>query len=166
MNESNVIVVRSRLEAELKNIMRLYDSLERRNLLKPSNERSRKLSDDFTLRAVGSIFHDFYTSIENMFKIVGRYIDRSLPEGPDWHLELLEQMATPITKIRNAVISSYTRDLLNEFRAFRHVFRNVYGFNLIQERLERLLDIFPIAIDQLKNDVYAFIEDLDEICGE
>ncbi|RKL63752.1 hypothetical protein DXT63_04615 [Thermoanaerobacteraceae bacterium SP2] len=163
MKDSTLSVVISRLEAESKNIDRLRETLEKRDLLDNDKNLNIKLSDDFTLRAVGSIFHDFYTSVENMFKIVGRYVDKSMPEGPDWHLELLQQMATPIINLRGPVISLETKELLNEFRGFRHVFRNVYGFNLIGQRLEGLLKIFPTTLGKLKNDIRCFINEMNEL---
>lgn len=163
MKNSSIVVVISRLEAELKNIHRLYETLEQRNLLNNNKDLAIKLSDDFTLRAVGSIFHDFYTSVENMFKIVARYIDESIPEGAEWHLELLQQMATPIIKTRGPLISSQTKDLLNEFRGFRHVFRNVYGFNLIGKRLESLLTIFPSTVSNVEKDIKNFTKEMNNI---
>ncbi|AEF17778.1 MAG: hypothetical protein QJR05_03705 [Thermoanaerobacterium sp.] len=166
MTDINKIkVTLARLQLELENIQKLYDTLNERGLLDSKNRRE-KLADDFMLRAVGSIFHDFYTSVENMFKIVGRNIDNLIPSSSEWHLELLEQMSTPIEGERPAFISSNSKFLLNEFRGFRHVFRNVYGFNLVSERIERLLDIFPHTVDNLRKDVAQFIEDMQSIMIE
>jgi hypothetical protein len=159
-------VVRSRLETELSNIGTLQDELDVKKLLNSDVARKEKLSDHFITRAVGSVLHDFYTSVENMFKTIARYVDKSMPEGSEWHMDILQQMALDIDGIRGRVISIETRDLLNEFRGFRHVFRNIYGFNLVCERIERLLDIFPETVNMLKFDIKSFIEAMNEALEE
>ena len=101
-----------------------------------------------------------------MFKIVAKNIDGSVPSGSEWHLELLEQMSVAIQGERPAFISVNTKLLLNEFRGFRHIFRNIYGFNLMPERIERLLEIFPETVDELKKDVEKFIAEMESIIKE
>ncbi len=155
-------IVKSRINMELNNIDKLHSELQARGLLEQLPSRVSSLSDQFQLRAVGSILHDFYTCAENIFKIIARYIDESTPDGSDWHLELLQQMSTDIANIRPYVISSLTLQYLNEYRGFRHIFRNIYGFNLIAERIERLLDLFDPTIKLLKQDIQSFIQKMDE----
>jgi hypothetical protein len=156
-------IVKARLTAELDNIETLCKELKKRELFSNTADRKKRLADQFVLRAVGSILHDFYTSAENMFKTIARQIDNSIPEDSEWHIELLKQMAVDIDDIRPHVISIKTRDLLNEFRGFRHVFRNIYGFNLICERIEHLLDILPVLTEKLKQDMDNFIEEMDNV---
>jgi len=150
------IVVQSRLKLELENIHKLYEELETRKFLEKTQYRTASLSDQFTLRAIESVLHDFYTSIENMFKIIAKQIDNTIPTDADWHLELIQQMATNISGIRPAAISNKTLQLINEYRGFRHIFRNIYGFNLIAERIERLLDILKPTIESLEKDINEF----------
>mgnify|MGYP000915922031 FL=1 len=163
MTGSHLLVTTSRIKAEMTNIQRLLLGLEERGLLSDSVQRKNKLMDEFILRAVGSVLHDFYTSVENVFKIVARNIDGLLPESNEWHVELLNQMSIAITKVRPVVINKKTRDLLNEFRGFRHIFRNIYGFNLIRERLEHLLELLPQTVEFLETDINHFIEEIGEI---
>ncbi|MGQ9780592.1 MAG: ribonuclease toxin HepT-like protein [Bacillota bacterium] len=87
-------------------------------------------------------------------------MDESMPETPDWHLELLQQMATEVPGLRPALIADETKNRLNEFRSFRHVFRNVYGFNLIPQRIERLLESLPSTIELLKSDLERFFTEM------
>ncbi|HHV61470.1 MAG TPA: hypothetical protein GXX51_02375 [Firmicutes bacterium] len=51
-------------------------------------------ADSFTLRAVGSILHDFYMAAENIFKMIAHDVERSIPADPEWHLPLPKQ--TPL----------------------------------------------------------------------
>jgi hypothetical protein len=48
-------------------------------------------------------------------------------------------MSIELDGIRPAVISKELREQLDEYLRFRHVFRNVYGFNLDKARLTELI---------------------------
>jgi len=75
---------------------------------------------------------------EKIFVQIAREIDESTPDGSAWHKELLDQMALNIKKIRPAVLSKKSRDILDEYRVFRHIGRNVYAFNYSSDKIERL----------------------------
>ena len=109
-------------------------------------------------RAIGSILHDFYSGIEKIFKRIAVTIDRSLPEGDDWHIQLLNRMAIKIDGIRPEIISEELKNKLGEYLGFRHVFRNIYGFELSLERtkflaesLENTYKNFKEAIDKFES---------------
>lgn len=162
MNNPKFLIVKSRLQMELANIDKLFDELVQHQLFTDSTTRKTKLSDQFALRAVGSILHDFYTSTENIFKVIARNIDEYMPDNPEWHFELIEQMLAALPGIRPSVISDETLKLLNEFRGFRHVFRNIYGFNLVAERIEHLLNILHGTIKALRTDIEKFLEEMEQ----
>lgn len=52
------------------------------------------------VRAVDSVLHDFYTGVEKIFRRIVAKIDQDLPVGEDWHIQLLQRMATPVERIR------------------------------------------------------------------
>lgn len=110
--------------------------------------------------------YDFYVAVENIFETVAREIDEALPADEKWHRRLLLQMALDIPDIRPSLISKETAAKLDEFRAFLHVFRNVYGFNLSAERMVDLLNKFPQTANCLEREVHAFIEMMKEIIPE
>lgn len=58
--------------------------------------------------------------------MISEAIDGEKPAGENWHLSLLQQMSNDIPGVRPAVISEKSFDLLNEYRGFRHVVRNIY----------------------------------------
>jgi hypothetical protein len=155
----------ARIHEELENINQLLREIKSRGLLENKNPGSLPFDsgDSFILRAIGSILHDFYVAVENVFEMIGREIDGVIPKDPEWHLSLLKQMALPLPTHRPAVITKNTMETLNEFRAFRHVFRNVYGFSLSPVRLKLLLDSFPGAIDSLSGDLKSFLKQMREI---
>ncbi|HSW11002.1 MAG TPA: hypothetical protein VLK32_08885 [Bacillota bacterium] len=117
------------------------------------------LSDENAARIVGSYLQDFYNCFENMARVVARSIDGAgLPRGSDWHAELLRQMSMPVRGIRPGLISDGTSRILDEYRRFRHLFRNIYGFVLDAGRTVELLRQLPGAVAQLRRDVTHFMD--------
>lgn len=43
-------------------------------------------------RVAGSILHDFYSGVEKIFERIAISVDKELPKGENWHIELLLQM--------------------------------------------------------------------------
>jgi hypothetical protein len=85
VSNSQFRVIESRIKQELSNIDRLVQQLAKRGFYSSPLNSKENFADEFILRAVGSIFHDFYSAVENIFKIIARYIDESIPEGSEWH---------------------------------------------------------------------------------
>jgi hypothetical protein len=110
---------------------------------------------DFNLRAIGSILHDFYTAIERIFRRISQNLDGELPLGENWHTQLLDRMTLNIPEVRIPVISKELKSQLHELLRFRHVFRNVYGYELKARKIEPLArkinKIAPICIKELNN---------------
>ncbi len=113
--------------------------------------------DSFELRAIGSILHDVYSGAEGICQHIAKEIDRQIPVGANWHRDLLDQMTKPLSKTRPVVIQPETAVLLEKYRAFRHVFRNIYGPKLDWTQMKPLLDNAATAIDAFANDVEQFI---------
>jgi hypothetical protein len=102
--------------------------------------KARTSDDDDYLDGVALNLHGFYAGVERVFEDIARTMEKSVPDGPDWHQDLLLQMSAEIAAVRPAVISRETRRCLEEYRGFRHVVRNVYAFNLRAARLLELTD--------------------------
>jgi hypothetical protein len=113
--------------------------------------------DSFELRAIGSILHDVYSGAEGICQHIAKEIDRQVPVGPNWHRDLLDQMTQPLPKTRPVVVQSETATLLEKYRAFRHIFRNIYGPKLEWTQMKPLLDNAVSAIDVFANDIEQFI---------
>jgi len=90
------------------------------------------------LRAVGSILHDFYTGIEKIFERIALVVDGDLPKGEDWHIQLLRRMTVSVPDRRPPVLTVDLGEVLSEYLSFRHLFRNIYGFELKWERCQEL----------------------------
>ena len=76
--------------------------------------------------------------IEAILERTMRTIEGSLPEGPDFHKELLDSAALSIEGIRKPLLSAQTVVALHDLRAFRHFVRHAYAVKLDPERLADL----------------------------
>ena len=166
MTNKELKLIEARINDELDNIASLLAELEKHGLMikdGDGNKLSLIAEDSFFLRAVGSILHDFYVAVENIFEVLGREIDEHLPDGSDWHIQLLRQMALEVADVRTAVISKNTFRLLDKYRSFRHVFRNVYGFSLEATRLKSLVDDLTYTARHFRQDIENFLDEIKVI---
>lgn len=112
------------------------------------------------LRGIGDVVHDFYTGIERIFERIAPEFG-GIPEGRAWHRELLEDMSHELPNARPPVVEPATAVLLNEFLRFRHLFRNVYGFDLDWSKIRPLLERLPATWHVVRADLERFAEFLD-----
>lgn len=146
MTAEECMLVKAKILRELDNISLLEKELNRYGLfpkITATTIGEFSFNDPAVCRIIGSILHDYYIAVENVFKSVAKRIDGSLITGEYWHKELLEQMTLDVPGIRPPLITQETFVLLDDLRGFRHVFRHVYGFSLASERIMELLKDLP-----------------------
>jgi len=110
------------------------------------------------VRAAAGILHDFYTAVERLFARIAAAVDGNMPHGAGWHQQLLERMVTEIPGVRPAVIGEMTRQDLMVFLRFRHLFRNLYGFELQASRVAELAGEVATLWTQVQSEVEQFEE--------
>lgn len=119
--------------------------------------------DIVRVRTAGGILHDFYCGVERIFRHIAVRIDDDLPDSPDWPVQLLQRMATDIETVRPAVLDHETARQLDKYLRFRHLFRNIYGFDLEWERCRELLEDLPAVFERLARQLVAFDEFLQTL---
>jgi len=144
------------IERELQNLERL--TLELDTILATTSENTV-----IKVRAAGSVIHDFYTGVEKIFRQIATRVDRDLPTGEDWHVQLLQRMSVPLEEIRPRVIDTPLERNLEEYLRFRHLFRNIYGFELKWELCQPLAERLPETFGDLKEQIGDFEDFLDSI---
>lgn len=164
MKMRDLLILEARIKEEVENLERLKESLKDRGFWATTSYKTKlRHIDEFTLRALASVLLDYYTAVENIFEQIAKTIDGSLPSGQEWHKDLLLQMKLEINGIRPAVISQETFTYLDEYRKFRHLVRNIYGFNIIPERLEPLLTRLPQVDQRLRDEIEVFTKQMYDI---
>lgn len=114
-------------------------------------------------RVLGSIMHDFYNCCERVFRRIGAEINGASYGGDAWHKELLFRMTVAVPEVRPRVISDDLAADLDEFLSFRHVFRNIYGFELKGDRVTRLGSRLDGVARRFETEIEAFLTSLDEL---
>lgn len=105
--------------------------------------------DLFDMTIIGSVLHSFYNGIENIFEIIAKNIDKSIPTGNKSHQELLHQMASENNK-RNELISEELYFRLREYATFRHFYKHAYSFQLNWLKMKPLVDNMYFTWDEVK----------------
>jgi len=126
-------------------------------------ESANKTGDEAYWDAVALNIHSYYSGLERIFEDIARTVDGNHSQGPDWHQQLLFQMSSDIQGIRPAVLDRTARLNLDEYRAFRHVVRNVYAFNFRPKRLQELVDGLKDSFNVVKNDLFNFVQYLEKL---
>jgi hypothetical protein len=112
-------------------------------------------------RLKGSILHDFYNACERIFKWIARDINGDFNPTEQWHKELLFRMTVEIINVRPSVISEELAADLNEFLQFRHLFRNIYGFELKSDLLDHLVKKFKYTAFMFLKEIKVFLKTLE-----
>jgi hypothetical protein len=72
-------------------------------------------------------------------------------------------MGKEVKGIRPALIDEDTITLLDEFLRFRHRVRNIYSFNLIPDRIQRLVEKLPEINEKVMTSLENFAEFLETL---
>lgn len=106
-------------------------------------------------KTIASDLADIYRGIEKIFERIAREVDMHMPSGSMWHNNLLSQMAERRSE-RPPVISEVTRRRLRRLLRFRHKANNIYGDELIFERVEKHAKRIGKLFDDVSKDLDAF----------
>ena len=112
--------------------------------------------DRYLIRAKASFLADFYMGVERIFKIISEELNGGTPKGEDWHKRLLLDMSLNIGE-RPPVITKELYSNLLKFLGFRHVVRQVYGFELDEKKFEELSIVFEPVLEK-------FIKEIEDFC--
>jgi hypothetical protein len=124
--------------------------------------RAQQSSDDLYVDSVALNLHGFYAGLERLFEMIAAAVDGNVPRGQNWHQMLLEQMVAEMPSVRPALISEETRQVLDEYRGFRHVVRNVYAFRFDLEKVQKLVQGAPTIFSQVRAELLAFADFLEQ----
>ena len=142
-----------RLKGEIETEIAFCDSLAQEYASLPE-----ALSSAHANRLKASIFHDFYTGVERVFRRIAEELNGGVPRSESWHKQLLLDMSLELGDVRPRVVSKDLRLELGNFLRFRHLVRNVYGFELDSDRIMELEAKFVPTMAAFKQHVAVFLE--------
>jgi hypothetical protein len=151
-------ILEARLRQELQQLDKLSEEMKK--ALKPY--QGKEIKNTIVLRALASMLHDFYTGVEKIFLNIAKEIDQCAPRSENWHRLLLEQMTLHLKDRRPVVIDKELAGDLLQYLAFRHRFRNLYGFDLEWERMKQPVKAMPDILHRLTVVINDFLNMLME----
>lgn len=116
----------------------------------------RDLPADVEASWKGYTLHNLYGALEQLFERIARTFENQVEDPARYHAELLRRMTLAIPQVRPAVLSRPSYEALNELRAFRHVFRHAYDYELNAERVERMVERARAAWPGIHDEVRRF----------
>ncbi|MBS3886398.1 MAG: hypothetical protein KGZ56_04990 [Dethiobacter sp.] len=152
-----LILLRDEIEEELANIAELKRSV--------SEITSQELSNEVEKRVTASLLNDFYLAAERIFKRIAKELDGGMPEGEEWHKTLLRQMSVDLPEVRPYVINKVLYTKLEEYLKFRHLVRNIYGFQLDYRRFRHLVNELDNVSEEFENQVLHFLNIMTNIAS-
>ena len=155
----------NRLERLQKDIERVFKEASKQKVFLDVFYESLALKLPVAKRRGEAAFHNFYTGCERIFQIIASELNSALPSSYDWHKRLLERMAIQQEE-RPAVISQETVKRLEEYLAFRHVVRNIYGYELEPQRIDPLVARSKKVFEQFHAEVCQFINWLKNLASQ
>ncbi|HZH87946.1 MAG TPA: hypothetical protein VFD78_02080 [Chitinophagaceae bacterium] len=158
------IISLKRLKAEIKEDLTAIESVTKR-LREWVKRHTTEDPGQEMCYAFAALLHHFYTGVESCLKRIIKVIDGSLPGGEEWHRELLQAASVPVETVRPSVIDQSLRFRLDEYRRFRHLFRNAYGHEIKWERLSILVKEAEEVFKEVKSALIAFLGFLDDLIG-
>lgn len=133
-----MVEFKEKIEAEIEQIARSLAKL-------PTNG----LSDlsELELSGVGGIIQSFYNGIENILKQIFRFKKIEIPDGSQWHQQLLKEAQL------KGLISQDMVQMLAPYLTFRHLYRNAYVMDLRADKLAPLIGKIEHVFDDFKDQV-------------
>ncbi|MEW6681240.1 MAG: hypothetical protein AB1297_09550 [bacterium] len=137
----------------------VYFLLNRINELEKKMEDFEKIKEkEASTISIAYTISGIYSCFEDIFEKIARCFENRIENPASWHKEMLERMQIEVPGIRPSVLSQRSFLILNRMRAFRHLFRSSYMFELDEERLGLLVKEWRETRDLMKNDILEFLK--------
>ncbi|MEM9164304.1 MAG: nucleotidyltransferase domain-containing protein [Cyanobacteria bacterium P01_F01_bin.4] len=160
MPKNKYLALKTRLEDELSAIEKTIDTL---NTLLAQADTIPEIA---LVPAMAGYIEDFYSGCERLAERVAVTVDDGLPDGRNWHEQLLRQMAEPGSQGRPPLrLPLWERSLLLDldgYRRFRHRARHLYNLDLYGQRVLGFAQQVPTVFSQVQQAVKTFGEWLEK----
>jgi len=130
MEKERLSLLRASIKAQGMEIERIFNKIEDR----------RHGKGEATLESLAYQLHNLYCAFEDLMKIVADFFENHIDDSAHYHSALLWRMKMPIEGVRPALFSETSYKLLDSLRAFRHVFRHAYSYELDPKKLALVVE--------------------------
>jgi len=130
MEKERLSLLRASIKAQGTEIERIFERIEER----------RRGEGEANLESLAYQLHNLYCAFEDLLKIVADFFENHIDDSAHYHSALLWRMKMPIEGVRPALLSETSYKLLDSLRAFRHVFRHAYSYELDPKKLALVVE--------------------------
>ncbi len=149
------------LKAELLADMAVLDELEGKYRLIHAKLASIQ-PDEFDYVGLAYTIVNLYNLMENYFFRVAKCFENNI-DRLNWRRDLVHRMALDIDGVRPALLAMGDVPLIDELRAFRHVFRHIYQSELDLDKLKLVDARTPRAMAAFRLAHGRFVDKLDQL---
>jgi hypothetical protein len=142
------------LQAELQSRTQEIESI----YLKIDERKGRR--GKIAVESLAYQLHNLYCAFEDLFKAVAVAFENNIDHKSRYHTELLKRMTYTIEGVRPALLTQDSYMLLDNLRAFRHVFRHAYSYDLDERKVRIVLEDVAKLRALYARDVQAFLQSL------
>ena len=152
------------LKAELDADMKILEGLEGK--YKKAKKKLKRIEpDELDFAGLAYTIVNIYNLMENYFLCVAKGFENAI-ERDRWHKDLVKRMSLEIEGVRPAFLERRDVPLIDELKAFRHVFRNIYQGELDIGKVKLVDSRMPDAIGAFKSAHRKFAAALDRLIRE
>jgi hypothetical protein len=151
-DEASLRLLVAELDKDVRDLAQLQEENRRAEM------RIREGStDSLDIAALAYTIHNLYCLMENYFLRIAKTFENNVG-GDTWHRDLVRRMTIEVDGVRPALLDDETAAKIDELRAFRHVFRNVYQAPLRAERVRELQAAVPAIVEAFRRSHLVFVE--------
>lgn len=161
-NPDTIEALLADITAELRKLEQLTEKINQMQNYWEDGELKSTVEPLIFYESLSLKLHNFYTGCERIFRYIASDLNGGIPSSSDWHRRLLQRMEQSYLD-RPPVITEKTSQHLKDFLGFRHVVRNLYGYELEEDRLKQLLHQYPSAWSHFQQDILQFCQWLREL---
>jgi hypothetical protein len=148
------LILAQEIKNELKNVERVVE----RTSKVWAQRKKVSIDQDVYVESATLNLQSFYTGVERLFQLIAERLDQELPSGKHWHTDLLPQISLDLPGLRPPVITATTRNLLAEYRSFRHRIRNIYSYHIDPQKVGVLVIELPKTYTAVQSDLDQFLK--------
>jgi hypothetical protein len=150
-DENSIAVFLAEFDYQVNEIDRIYEIIQTRMPLDAKNP-----TPDELVESIGYWLHNIYCAYEDLFKIVCSFWENNISSASGYSISLLKRMVFGREGVRPALLSDDSFRVLDELRAFRHVFRHAYSHGLDQELIVVLVNKMKSSRSTIETDLANF----------
>jgi len=152
VDEERLSLLRASIEAQRKEIERIFAKIEERRHGKTVAE----------VESLAYQLHNLYCAFEDLFKIVADSFENRIEDRTRYHRELLWRMRISIEGVRPALLSEESYRLLDSLRAFRHFFRHAYSYELDPRKVALVVEDALKLRELYQQEIEHFLEQFQQ----